>query len=96
MEVILEVLLESGILVNAIVLGIGLFLGAYVKDTKHEEVYQHTIALIRKILKTYDVPVPQLLEELVERLHDEDIESIKEESVLLDEINKEKKEEVGN
>ena len=94
--VILETLLESGILVPIIVAIVTAFVTHYIDGEKNLKTYKETILLAKNIAKRYDIPAGEFLEELLTRLHDTNTDSKKEEEVLVDELSKEKKQEEGN
>jgi len=94
-ELIYELLVESGLLMGLLIFGAGALFEKYLKDTKHEKTWKNSLRLIDGILESYDIDSPEFLETFVERLRDEDFNSEKEEGMILDEVNR-KKREKGN
>lgn len=91
MGVIVELLIESGLLGYIILFFAGVLVDRFIAGTKHMSVFVLVIKLLEDILESYDIDVPDILIELLSRLHEEDIDSIDYEDKILDEINKKKK-----
>ena len=91
MGVIVELLIESGLLGYIILFFAGVLVDRFIVGTKHMSVFVLVIKLLEDILESYDIDVPDILIELLSRLHEEDIDSIDYEDKILDEINKKKK-----
>ncbi len=72
-------------LVGVVLVIISSLVTNYIKETKHEKTLRLVIGLLVHILDTYEIPVPNVLQKIIDSLHSTSEKTDKYEQILLDE-----------
>ena len=86
-ELLVELLIESGILAAGFLFVLGFLVEKYIADTKHQRTVENIIDTVVEASEDYDIDIPKFLDDILLQLHDVDLKTLQEEGKLMDKIN---------